>query len=91
MVIVILQFLVAGILVARGFRVWGVNPVVSVTELIPFEKIPFPAITICANTTPDEFQLMAMALNQVRLQGCNDTKVVSTLLPLLFGVIFFNL
>ena len=33
----------------------------------PIEKVPFPAITLCVNTDPDEFQVMSLALNQVSL------------------------
>ena len=31
----------------------------------PIEKVPFPAITLCVDTDPDEFQVMSLALNQV--------------------------
>ena len=49
--IVVIQFVIAGILVAQGVNTWNANPIVTVTDLVPLEEISFPGITLCPQGT----------------------------------------
>ena len=41
----------------------------------PAREVPFPAITLCADTTFDEFHLISVLLNKVRIDVSLNIKL----------------